>query len=76
MEEQIEALLAEMRPAFERHNGDIQLDSIDEKEGIVYVRLMGSCKGCPFSHMTLKSGVETMLVQAVLGVKEVRAVNA
>ena len=41
--------------------------------GIVTVALQGSCSGCPSSKVTLKSGIENLLVRMVPGVKEVVA---
>ena len=42
-------------------------------DGIVTVALQGSCSGCPSSKVTLKSGIENLLVRMVPGVKEVVA---
>jgi Fe-S cluster biogenesis protein NfuA len=39
----------------------------------VTVALQGSCSGCPSSKVTLKSGIENLLVRMVPGVKEVVA---
>lgn len=74
MHDQIEACLEKMRPAFKRDGGNITLVGFDEKTGIVNVRLEGACKGCPMSQITLKAGVEAMLVDEVPGVTEVVAV--
>ena len=43
-------------------------------DGIVKVRLTGACKGCPMSQMTMKQGVEKLLMQEVPGLKQVQAV--
>ena len=40
---------------------------------MVKVKLKGSCAGCPFSQMTLKNGIETLLKHYVPEVSEVRA---
>ncbi|MBI4796441.1 MAG: NifU family protein, partial [Deltaproteobacteria bacterium] len=47
---------------------------VEITDGIVKVRLTGACKGCPMSQMTLKQGVERMLLKEVPGLKEVQAV--
>jgi len=72
MKELVEKALAKVRPLLQRDGGDVEL--IDVKEGIVKVRLTGACKGCPMSQMTLKHGIERLLVQEVPGVKTVEAV--
>jgi Fe-S cluster biogenesis protein NfuA len=53
--------------------GDVELVSVGD-DGIVKVRLTGSCAGCPMSQMTLKWGVENYLKKKVPGVKTVEAI--
>ena len=71
MKELVEKALDKIRPLLQRDGGDIQL--VDVKDGIVKVMLTGACKGCPMSQMTLKQGVEKILMKEVPGVKEVQA---
>ena len=63
-----------IRPAVEGDGGAIEFDSFSE--GIVKVVLKGACSGCPSSTLTLKSGIESLLIQK-LGdkIKEVVALN-
>ncbi len=68
----IEQALTKIRPMLQRDGGDIEL--VDVTDGIVKVRLTGACKGCPMSQMTLKQGVEKLLMKEVPGLKEVQAV--
>jgi len=42
---------------------------------VVKVRLTGACRGCPMSQMTLKGGIERVIMQEVPEVTEVVAVN-
>ncbi|MBW1916701.1 MAG: NifU family protein [Deltaproteobacteria bacterium] len=72
MRELVEKALAKVRPLLQRDGGDVEF--IDVNDGIVKVRLTGACKGCPMSQMTLKHGIERLLVQEVPGVKAVEAV--
>jgi Fe-S cluster biogenesis protein NfuA len=53
--------------------GDIVFQGFDR--GIVYVRLQGSCSGCPSSTATLRMGIENMLKHYVPEVMEVRAIQ-
>lgn len=73
MREQVEAVLAKVRPTLKADGGDIEL--IDVKDGVVQVHLSGACSGCPMSQMTLKHGVEAALKAAIPGIKEVVPVN-
>ena len=68
----IQAALEEVRPMLARHLGDIEF--VDFKKGTVYVRLLGTCVGCPMSQITLKAGVEELLKERVPGIEEVVAV--
>ncbi len=68
----VEQALAKIRPMLQRDGGDIEL--VEVIDGIVKVRLTGACKGCPMSQMTLKQGVEKLLMKEVPGLKEVQAV--
>ena len=43
------------------------------KDGVVKVKLVGHCAGCPMSMMTLKNGIERMLKQEIPEVKQVIA---
>lgn len=68
----IKAALEEVRPMLARHLGDIEF--VDFKKGTVYVRLLGTCVGCPMSQITLKAGVEELLKERVPGIDTVVAV--
>lgn len=72
MKEKIEKALESIRPALQADGGDIQLVSIED--GVVKVKLMGACGGCPMSQMTMTQGVERAIKKAVPEVKKVIAV--
>ncbi len=73
LKEGVESVLGAVRNALRMEGGDVELVDVSD-EGIVKVRLMGSCAGCPFSQMTLKNFIERELKNNVAGVKEVVAV--
>ena len=66
---QVKAIIEELRPFLQADGGDIEF--VDMKDGVVYVKLVGSCVGCPSSIMTLKAGVEMRICEAVPEVKAV-----
>ena len=68
----VEQALEKIRPMLQRDGGDIEL--VEVNDGVVKVRLTGACKGCPMSQMTLKQGVEKLLMKEVPGLKEVQAI--
>ena len=58
-EEAVLAALDELKGFVESHGGTIALESI--RDGVVTVRMLGSCDGCPSSNATLTGGVEEAL---------------
>ncbi len=72
LKKSVEQALTKIRPMLQRDGGDIEL--VEVTDGIVKVRLTGACKGCPMSQMTLKQGVEKLLMKEVPGLKQVQAV--
>lgn len=72
MRENIEKVFAEIRPLLAQHLGDIEF--VKFENGVVYVRMLGTCIGCPLSQITLKSGVEEILKSRISGVSKVEAV--
>lgn len=61
-----------IRPAVEQDGGAITYHSF--RDGIVKVKLQGSCSGCPSSTVTLKAGIENLFTRMMPG--EVQAVEA
>jgi Fe-S cluster biogenesis protein NfuA len=70
-----ELIEARIRPAVAEDGGDIRYESFDEETGMVTVRLAGSCAGCPSSSITLKQGVENMLMHYIPEVTAVQSVD-
>ncbi len=70
VQEAIEAI----RPALQADGGDIRLVEIDDN-GVVSVELVGACGTCPVSTMTLKAGVERIIMDRVEGITEVVQVD-
>lgn len=62
-----------VRPAVAMDGGDIIYDSF--VDGVVFVKLQGSCSGCPSSIVTLKQGIENMLKYYIPEVKEVQSID-
>ena len=69
---EVRALLEEIRPAIQMDGGDVEFVSLDE-QGKVMVRLLGSCVGCHMSQLTLKQGIENLLMSRIDGVTSVDA---
>ncbi|MFG0334620.1 MAG: NifU family protein [Maioricimonas sp. JB049] len=72
--EQVAEVVDYIRPAVMADGGDISLVAVDD-DGTVTVEFSGACVGCPISEMTLKVGVERILVDRVPGVTAVRSLT-
>ena len=72
MKEKVEKAIENLRQYLQADGGDIEL--VEVKDGIVKVKLLGACKGCPMAQMTLQQGVERVIKREVPEVKRVIAV--
>lgn len=73
MRKKVEEALEKIRPMLMADGGNVDLVEVTD-DGIVKLKLTGTCGCCPMSQMTLKMGIEKLLKQEVLGVKEVIAI--
>ena len=72
LERKIREILDEyVKPAVEQDGGAISFASFND--GVVKVNLQGACSGCPSSLVTLKAGIENLLIRMIPEVKEVDA---
>ncbi|KAI7874544.1 HIRA-interacting protein 5 [Lichtheimia hyalospora FSU 10163] len=67
-----ELLDTRIRPAIQEDGGDIEYCGFEE--GIVKLKLKGSCRGCDSSVVTLKNGIENMLMHYIPEVEGVEQV--
>jgi Fe-S cluster biogenesis protein NfuA len=72
--DRIEKTLDTLRPYIASHRGHVEVVDFDEHDGVLLVRLGGTCHGCAASTVTLKQGIESRLREAVPEVKHVEAV--
>lgn len=71
MKDKVEAVLDKIRPGLVADGGNVEL--VDVNDGVVTVRLLGACAGCPMSSMTLKNGIEQILRREIPEIKAVIA---
>ena len=72
MKDRVEKVINRIRPAVQMDGGDIELIGVEN--GVVKLRLVGSCSGCPSSMMTLKMGIERAIRAEVPEITGVEAV--
>lgn len=63
----------DIKPLLHDHNGDIEL--ISAIDGVVKVKFLGACKGCPGAQLTINDLVELKLKEQIPSVKKVILVN-
>jgi Fe-S cluster biogenesis protein NfuA len=69
----VKSVIDQIRPYLQADGGDISFVNITE-DNIVNVELQGACGSCPYSRMTLKSGVESAVKRALPEIKAVEAI--
>jgi Fe-S cluster biogenesis protein NfuA len=73
MKEEVESVLETLRPQLMQDGGNVEL--VDIEDGIVKLRLVGSCSSCSSSIMTLKMGIERALKKAIPMVRCIEAIE-
>ncbi|MHA6512818.1 NifU family protein [Tessaracoccus sp. Z1128] len=73
---EIEAVLdARVRPALRQHGGAIEIEALDEA-GVLGVRLLGACVGCPAADLSMQQLVREELLGVVTGLSDVVLVGS
>ena len=70
--EDVEKVLDKIRIGLKRDGGDIEL--VDIKDNVVYVKLKGACGTCPMSTFTLKNWVEAYLKKEIPEIVSVQSI--
>lgn len=72
LRQRIEDALVKVRAGLKSEGGDIEL--VDVRDTVVYVRLKGACGTCSMSKLTMKNFVETSIKRELPEITEVHAV--
>lgn len=73
LKEKVASVLEPIRLRLQADGGDVELVDVSE-DGVVSVRLVGACRGCPGAMMTLHLGIERILKAQAPEVKMVQPV--
>jgi Fe-S cluster biogenesis protein NfuA len=71
LEDRIDEAMQSVLPYIKSHKGNMELSRIEGD--VVYLRLEGSCDGCPGSTATLRDAVERAILERAPEIREVRA---
>jgi len=72
MQDEVVKVIEQLRPVIRADGGDLELLSVSE-DGIVTLRVRGSCTGCGSAAETLRNGIDRWIRNKVPGVREVVA---
>ncbi len=73
LKEKVQQSLNKVRSGLQADGGDVELLEVTD-DGVVRLSLTGACAGCPMSAMTLKMGIEKVLMQDIPEIKAIEAV--
>ena len=71
----VKNVLEQVRPYLQQDGGDVSLVELTD-DNVVVVKLTGACGSCPYSTMTLKNGIETVMKKAIPEIKAVEQAEA
>lgn len=63
IEKRIIEEINKIKPFLIEDGGDIEF--IKFEKGVVFVELLGACSNCPMKNVTLKDGIEELLINAI-----------
>ncbi len=75
LDERVRGGLEKARPFLHSHSGDVELLNVSD-DGVIRLRLIGNCDGCPSSSETLKLAIEKAIYEAAPDVTAVETVGA
>lgn len=75
LQQKVEDALDTIRPYLEADGGNVEIIEITD-DNIVRLELIGACKTCNMSHMTMRSGIEETIRKSVPEIKGIESVNA
>ena len=68
----IKEIIEKLRPFLINDGGNIEF--IEYKDGICYIRFTGSCASCPMKQMTLNEGIKEALINEIPEITDVKLV--
>lgn len=70
----VKRALDQLRPYLEKDGGDMELIEITDDK-VVRVKLLGNCRDCSMSTMTMKAGLEEAIKDVAPEIVRVEAIN-
>ncbi len=54
-----------IRPYLQKDDGDIEFVNWEEDTSTLVISFLGNCKDCPLSIMTLRAGIEKIIIREI-----------
>lgn len=70
----VEELLNKARPYLAIDGGGVEFVDFEEEQGVLVLKLIGNCADCPLSMMTLRAGIERLILNNISEVKRVEKI--
>ncbi|HZJ86498.1 MAG TPA: NifU family protein [Erysipelotrichaceae bacterium] len=70
--QEIKETIQKIRPYINRDGGDVEFVDYNADSGVVTVRMLGACVGCAAVDQTVFYGIQSLLMEEVAGVSEVK----
>lgn len=74
IEQNITKALEEARPHLQKDGGDVEFVRFEEDTGVAEISMTGACRTCPLAIMTLRAGIERIVLEKVPEVKRIENV--
>ena len=74
LEKRVKNILEQIRPYLQADGGDVNFVELTD-DLVVMVELTGACGSCPYSTMTLKNGIEAVMIKSIPEIKAVEQVK-
>lgn len=74
LEKRVKNILEQVRPYLQQDGGDVNFVELTD-DMVVMVELTGACGSCPYSTMTLKNGIESVMKKSIPEIKAVEQIS-
>ena len=74
LEKRVKNILEQVRPYLQQDGGDVNFVELTD-DMVVMVELTGACGSCPYSTMTLKNGIESVMKKTIPEIKAVEQIT-
>lgn len=74
LEKRVKNILEQVRPYLQEDGGDVNFVELTD-DMVVLVELTGACGSCPYSTMTLKNGIESVMKKSIPEIRSVEQVR-